>query len=68
MTIVNFYDEDTIWSEKTKFFEAVGKKAISRRANDRVQRNVEDIINEIEKCAQTLDKEGETQKALFGMK
>ena len=47
-TCVNFYDEETIWGEKIRFFEAVGKKANARRSGDRKSKNVEDIITEIE--------------------
>ena len=34
-TCVAFYSEETIWNEKTRFFDAVGKKANPRRSNDR---------------------------------
>ena len=45
---VKFYDENTIWEEKNRFFEAIGKKAIQRRSNDRTSKNIEDIISEME--------------------
>ena len=44
---VNFYDEDSIWYEKSRLFDAVGKKATLRRTNAK-NKNVEDILAEIE--------------------
>ena len=47
-TCAAFYDEDAIWKEKTRFYDAIGKKATPRRSSDRKNKNVEDILNEIE--------------------
>ena len=47
-TCVSFYDEQTIWNEKVKFFAAIGKKANPRRTNDKNAKYVEDIVSEIE--------------------
>ena len=44
---VNFYDEDAIWNEKSRLFDAIGKKATLRRTNAK-HKNVEDILVEIE--------------------
>ena len=46
-TCLNFYDEESIWNEKLRFFDAVGKKAASRRSNAK-QKHLEDILAEIE--------------------
>ena len=46
-----FYDEPTIWEEKLRFFEAIGKVAKSRRQTEKSDskiKHVEDIFAEIE--------------------
>ena len=47
----NFYDEPTIWTEKLRFFESIGKAAKPRRQtqiSDAKAKHIEDIFVEIE--------------------
>ena len=46
-----FYDESTIWNEKVRLFEAIGKKVNQRRQTEKSDpktKNIEDILTEIE--------------------
>ena len=45
-----FYDESTIWSEKLRFFDSIGKKANQRRQtekSDAKTKNIEDVMSEM---------------------
>ena len=47
----NFYDEPTIWTEKLRFFESIGKAAKPRRQtqiSDASSKHIDDIFVEIE--------------------
>ena len=47
----NFYDEPTIWKEKLRFYDSIGKKANQRRQTEKSDpklKNIEDIFTEIE--------------------
>ena len=42
----NFYDEDYIWEEKIKFFEAIGQRPIKSRSNDKKVKDLNDLLTE----------------------
>ena len=59
----NFYEEEYIWQEKKKFFDAINKKAIRGRSADKKSKDLNDLLTEMRK----LDDANEWQPTCVAM-
>ena len=43
-----FYQDDYVWQEKEKYFDAIGKKPIKPRSGDKKVRDLQDILHDMQ--------------------
>ena len=43
----DFYQEDYVWEEKTKFFQAIGQRPIRGRTADKKIKDLNDLLTEV---------------------